>query len=98
MAAKKSSRPLTGADILDLMKQPAQADTTISDIVVDTLSDSIDSTVTLVSRLGGAALESGHNAKQHFTLERSVQRIKSQERLRKAADRAAARINAALAQ
>ena len=93
----KTTRTITAEQILASLSTKAPTGNTLTDTLVDGAADAIDATVSFGARLGGAFVEAGHNAKAHYQIERGVQRMKSDARLKLAAERAAQRINEYLA-
>ena len=91
------STNITAEQILASLNNPAVASNagseTLGDLVVGYAADSIDSTVTFASRLIGASQAAGKNFDAHRKLELGVQQYRSQQRLHRAAERAAAILN-----
>jgi hypothetical protein len=96
-AVKTNPSTLTGADILAILNRNTAPERSLGDAVVDYTADKMNSLTTGVSRVSGAALEGFNNAGKHFALERSVQKARSDAKLRAAANRAADRLNALMA-
>lgn len=97
MAAKTSAvaSKLTGADILAIInRNGSNEERTFGDAVVDFTSDKLNSLTTGVSRIGAAATVGVRNAGNHFAIERALQTVRSDAKLKAAANRAAERINA----
>lgn len=94
--AKQSNR-ITAEQILASLSNPsspASSSETLGDIIVGYAADSIDTSITFASRLIGASQAAGKNFDAHRKLELGVQQFRSQQRLQRAAERAAAILNA----
>lgn len=88
----RQSNTVSADDILNFLNSnsPAASSTPFTDWLADTSAAAVAKT----ERIAGAVTTAFDNFGKHYTLERGVQKMRAQNRLRLAAEEAAARINA----
>jgi hypothetical protein len=95
MTASTKIKPITAAEILAAIKDPAAPsnEDTIGDKFVGWTADKVDSAGVATARLFGALQASGENFTAHRKLELGVQTHRANQRLARAAERAARILN-----